>query len=159
MTQKPSFHIIKKVNPDKCNKLVDLLYNNFINLATYKELAHNKQELTRLITNEKTKIIFFMINKKIAAYLVGEEKGLADGRKVFYISYLYTAKQFRGKGLASKLINYVEELASKSNYDGVLLTCDTEDEKVHDFYITRGYMADLVLRNYGKFDVLYKGSK
>jgi GNAT superfamily N-acetyltransferase len=153
-----SLHVVKKINPDRCNKLVDLLYNNFIDLATYKELSHNKQELTRLVTDEKAKIIFLMINKKIAAYLVGEEKDLADGRRVFYISYLYTAKQFRGKGLATKLLNYVEEFAKKANYNGVLLTYDTEDDTSKSFYENRGYMHDFVLRNYGKFDVIYKES-
>ena len=151
-----SLYVVKKVDPNKSGKLVDMLYNNFVNLAAYQQLLHNRKELTRLVTSDKAKIIFLMVNKKIAAYLVGEIKDLVDGRHVFYISYLYTAKQFRKKGFASQLLEYVEELVKKENLDGVLLTCDTDDEKVHEFYLTRGFMPDLVLRNYSKFDVLYK---
>ena len=82
---------------------------------------------------------------------------LADGRRVFYISYVFTSKPFRNKGFASKMINYVEALAKEFHFDGILLTCDTENEEVYNFYLSRGFMPDLVLRQYKKHDVLYKG--
>ena len=37
-----------------------------------------------------------------------------------------------------------------------MLTCDSENEPVQNFYLMRGFMPDLILRRYNKFDVLYK---
>jgi GNAT superfamily N-acetyltransferase len=151
-----SLHIVRNITPEKSKKIVEMLYQNFIELAEYSDLKHNKSELTRLVTSPKSKTIFIIINGKIAAYLIGEVMELVDGRTVFYISYIFTSKLFRKQGFGSKLINYVEELSKKFNYDGILLTCDTENEEVYNFYLMKGFMPDLVLRQYKKHDVLYK---
>jgi GNAT superfamily N-acetyltransferase len=153
-----NIHIVRNITPIKAKKLVDAVYLNFPDLNEYLELKHNRQELMRLITSKKSKVIIIMINNKIAAYLIGEIMDLVDGRRVFYVSYLFTAKNFRKKGFASRLMEYVENLAKEFQYDGVMLTCDTENESVHDFYLNRGYFPDLILRNYKKHDVLYRGT-
>jgi GNAT superfamily N-acetyltransferase len=151
-----SITLIKNIKPEKSQKFVDMIYANFIDLCNYNELNHNKQEITRLITSQNAKILLIIINKKIAAYLVGEIMDLNDGRKVFYISYIFTSKHFRKQGFGSKLLNFVEKQTKKFGYDGVLLTCDTEDANINNFYLIRGFMPDLVLRRYTKHDVLYK---
>jgi GNAT superfamily N-acetyltransferase len=151
-----SLCVIKNIKPEKSKKLVDVVYENFKHLSPYKELMHDKNELSRLITNSHSHIWFIMADKRIAAYLIGELKDLNDGRRVFYISYIYTASNHRRQGLASKLIAYAEALCKKFKYDGILLTTDIEDEDVYNFYQMRGFMPDLMLRRYNKFDVLYK---
>jgi GNAT superfamily N-acetyltransferase len=151
-----SLCVIKNIKLEKSKKLVDAVYKNFKHLVPYEELMHNKEELTRLVTNPQSHILFIMVNKKIAAYLIGELKDLNDGRRVFYISYIYTAINHRKKGFASKLISYIEALCKKFKYDGILLTMDIDDESVHNFYQMRGFMPDMMLRRYNKFNVLYK---
>jgi GNAT superfamily N-acetyltransferase len=151
-----SLHIVRKMVPENSEKFVEMLYLNFAELADYPELKHNRQELMRLVTSDQSKIVLIIVNKKIAAYLVGETMDLNDGRRVFYISYIFTAKMFRKQGFASKLMNYIEEYSKKFEYDGLLLTCDTEDDDVYNFYQIRGFMPDLVLRQYKKHDILYK---
>lgn len=153
-----NIHIIRNITQFKARKLVDAVYLNFLELNEYPELKHNRKELMRLITSKKCKVIIITVNCKIAAYLIGEVMDLVDGRKVFYVSYLFTAKKFRKRGFASRLMEYIENLAKEFQYDGVMLTCDTEDEGVHDFYLNRGYFPDLILRNYKKHDVLYRGT-
>lgn len=154
-----NIHIVRNITPEKAKKLIDVVYKNFEELTEYPELKHNPRELMRLLTSETAKVLLIIINGKIAAYLVGEAIDLVDGRKVFYVSYIYTATKFRKQGFASRLMEYVENLAKEFNYDGVLLTCDTENDTVHNFYLSRGYFPDLILRNYKKHDVLYRHSR
>jgi GNAT superfamily N-acetyltransferase len=151
-----SLHIIRNITPEKSKKLVDMVYRNFLDLTDYPELKHNKKELTRLVTSNKSKTIFIIVKNKIAAYVIGEVLELIDGRQVFYINYLFTAKQFRKKGFASKLMDYIDEIVVKLNYDGIMLTCDTENYEVYNFYLSRRFFPDLILRQYKKHDVMYK---
>lgn len=151
-----SLNIIKNIPVEKSKKFVEMIYQNFIDLSDYPELKHNREELTRLVSSENAKIALIIVENKIAAYLVGETIDLVDGRRVFYVSYIFTAKKFRKQGFGSQLMEYVEELSKKFNYDGVLLTCDTENQNVYDFYLIRGYMPDLVLRKYNQHDVMFK---
>jgi GNAT superfamily N-acetyltransferase len=150
-------HVVRNITHIKARKLVNAIYLNFLDLSDYPELKHNRHELMRLVTSEKSKVILIMVDGKIAAYLIGEIMDLDDGRRVFYISYLFTSKIFRGKGFASRLMRYADELVKNFEFDGIMLTCDTEDEEVHNFYLARGFFPDLILRNYKKHDVLYKG--
>lgn len=153
---KNGLHIIKNINPQKSDKFVEMIYHNFIELEPYPELKHNRQEIKRLITDKKAKVVLFIVDGKIAGYLIGEIIDVVDGRRVFYISYIFTARNFRSQGIASKLLNYVEEFSRQFKYDGVLLTCDTEDDFIYNFYLMRGFMPDMTLRKFNKFDVLFK---
>jgi ribosomal protein S18 acetylase RimI-like enzyme len=75
---------------------------------------------------------------------------------VLYISYLYTAKQFRGQGHASKLLEIADKICDKNGLDGIMLTCNSQDNKLYDFYLKKCFMPDLFLRNYGKYEVMFK---
>lgn len=154
-----SIHIVRNITKENSKKLIEMIYFNFVELADYPELKHTPLEIKRLVTSQKSKIMFIIVKGKIAAYLIGEVVELVDGRRVFYISYIFTSKLFRKRGFASKLIEYVENLTKQFSYDGILLTCDTENEEVYNFYLTKGFMPDLVLRQYKKHDVLYRGTR
>ncbi|ATZ80474.1 N-acyltransferase [Bodo saltans virus] len=149
-------YIAKDIKKTESIKLANVIYNNFIELSKYEQLSHTKPELERLITSPESLILLMIVNKKIAGYMIGEIKSLNDGRVVFYISYIFTSKLFRGKGIASKLMSHVEKYSKKNNCNGILLTCDTEDDYVNNFYLMKGFMPDMVLRRYDKYDVLYK---
>ena len=97
-----------------------------------------------------------MINNKIGAYLIGDILTLDDGRRVLFVTYLFTSKLFRRRGYGTKLMELAENKAKMFKLDGVMLMCDIENKQVYDFYLTRGYMSDLILRNYSKFEVLTK---
>jgi ribosomal protein S18 acetylase RimI-like enzyme len=153
---KNGIHIIKNINILKSKKLVQMIYYNFIDLKSYPELQHNKKEIQRLVTDKNAKIVLYIIDSKIAGYLIGEIKDILDGRRVFYISYIFTANNFRHQGIASKMLEYVELYTKHFKYDGILLTCNTEDDYIYNFYLMKGFMPDMTLRRYNKFDVLYK---
>ena len=39
--------------------------------------------------------------------------------------------------------------------DGIMLTSDTK-KKEYEWYLTKGYMPDIIYRTYGRFESLYK---
>jgi len=137
--------------------VVDLIYNNFDYIANYTELKHNKNEIARILLS-KNFYGFFLLNldNHIIGYLVGEKMYLNDGRHVFYVSYLYVNKPYRKHGVGGKLMMLLEERCKQWNIYIITLTYDTDDVKVGLFYQNRGFMPDLVLRTYGRFDVLSK---
>jgi GNAT superfamily N-acetyltransferase len=151
-----SLYTIKNLSKQSSIKFTNVVYNNFIHIAKYPELNHTKEEITRLLTNPKSKICLIMVNNKIGAYLIGEQMELADGRRVFYISYIFTSVKFRNRGYASRLINYINQLTKKFNLDGIMLTCDTENQELYNFYQNKKFMPDVALRRYTQYDVLYR---
>jgi ribosomal protein S18 acetylase RimI-like enzyme len=134
---------------------VDVVYNNFIGLAKYPELKHTKNDIYTLLKSPNMRGYIVRQGKKLIGYLIGEIMILADGRRVFYISYIYIAEMFRKKRLGSKLMELIIENSRVMKFNGVMLICDTEDYPVYDFYQKRGFMLDIVLRRYSRHDVLF----
>jgi len=133
-----------------------IVFNNFKELVKIPNLKHNIKEIMRIIKLQNSVIIFKMYKNKIIGYVLGEIMHLNDGRNVFYITYIYTSPFFRGKGIATELMNIINNMVKDQNLDGVLLTCDSENEELYLFYEKRGFMPDLVLRTYDKFEVMFK---
>lgn len=160
MPEPPNMRILdvshRVLNSQNLDKLVNVIYNNFGELLQYPDLKHTKSEILRLLKSPNAQVYLFLVNGKIASYIVGEIMDLFDGRKVLYITYLFTAPQFRHKGLASQMMKYAEKKANEKQCDGMMLTCDTDNKNVYDFYLKRGFMPDLWLRKYTRYDVLYK---
>lgn len=147
--------IFHKLTNDNINLITPVIYKNFIQLHRYPELQHNIKDIKDIL-NDKTffGIFIFDEHKKILGYLIGKNINLNDGRKVFYISYIFVAEQFRNKKLGSKMLDIVHN--QKKNVDMIMLTCDTYDKLVYNFYIKRGYMRDYFLRKFTRYDILSK---
>ena len=73
-----------------------------------------------------------------------------------YVTYLYTSSQFRNKGFASKLLNTAEHIKNTKHIDGIMLTCESTNKKNYNFYVNKGFMPDILLRTYDKYEVMYK---
>jgi ribosomal protein S18 acetylase RimI-like enzyme len=153
-----SIYIVSQSEKAKYNLVCfgQTVFYNFRELTNFPNLKHNIKEIMRTIKSTKSTIIFFMNAGKVVGYLLGEIMKLNDSRNVFYVSYIYTSPQFRGKGIASRLLTTVDNFVAKNNLDGVMLTCDSQDEYVYDFYSNKGYMPDLVLRTYDRYEVMFK---
>jgi len=150
---KLSIHEIRDMKGD-VNGFADAIHKHFIYLAERPELQHNIYELRRLLTGKDTISFVVYDGDKIVAYLVGEIKDLNDGRVAYYVSYLYVCEKYRSKKIGTKLMKTVIDKAKASDIRYVILTCDTEDKKVHEFYQKLGFMPDHILRNYGRHEVM-----
>jgi ribosomal protein S18 acetylase RimI-like enzyme len=137
---------------------VDLIYRNFIELTSEDKLMHTKEGIEQNLRKDNS-IIIIIMNKdlnKMIAFLTANVMELDDRRKVFYISYVYTAENYRNKGLASKLLDLSEKEAQKNKCNGIMLIFDTHKNNLLHFYEGRGFMQDINLRRYEQHDVFYK---
>ena len=153
-----SLHIVSKnnINQNDLTNFINTIYMNFEHLKYFPSLKHTKEEIESTLKSKNSQIYLILINNKIGAYLIGDILTLDDGRKVLFVTYLFTSKLFRKRGYGTKLMEIAENKSKMFNLDGVMLMCDTENKQVYNFYLTRGYMSDLILRNYSKFEVLIK---
>jgi ribosomal protein S18 acetylase RimI-like enzyme len=136
--------------------LVDVIYNNFIDLAKNPILMHTKNDINNLLSSPYFIGLFIMINEKLMGYLVGEEKMLNDQRYVYYISYIYIAEKIRYKKYGSMLMNMIEDIIKAKGINYIVLTCDTSNTKLVNFYKKRGYDIDILLQTHLKHNVFSK---
>ncbi len=146
----------QKLSSSKLEIFTNVVYNNFVEIANEPILDHNKKSIYETLKSDDAQVYLCIINGKIASYIVGKIMTLNDGRRVVYITYLYTAEQFRGQGLASKLLGIADKICLTNMLDGVMLTCDSDNLQLYDFYLKKGFMPDLFLRTYGRYEVMYK---
>ncbi len=142
-------------------KLQHIIYENFKELVKYSSLNHSLKEIDRLFNNKDSFLICALLNNNIIGYILGEYKNLndlyqGDSRRVCYITYIYVIEQFRSRGVASKLLNFLYQYSDHPKLSGYMLTFDTENNKLKKFYESKGYMPDHVFRNFNKHDVYFK---
>lgn len=135
------------------NNFAKIVFNNFKHISRIPELQHNMIEISRLLSSSNTISYVIYSSNVIIGYLIGEKKHLNDGRIVFYISYLYICKKYRGKNLGSHLVNLIIDKCKSWGIKFILLTCDTKDSKVIKFYDKFGFRPDTLLRSGNDYDV------
>ncbi len=136
---------------------VDIIYNNFIELAHEEKLMHTKEKIEENLRNDNSIIILVMSkDNKIIGFLTGNVMMLDDRRKVFFVTYIYVAEIYRNKQIGSKLIEEAEKVGRTYKCNGVMLIYDTAKVNLVRFYEDRNYMQDINLRRYEQHDVFYK---
>lgn len=115
------------------------------NLEDYLELINqlsptnlNKFELKKILENNKNIFILKDSNKIIGSItLLLEQKIIHDGKFVLHIEDLVIDKNYRGKKLASKLLDFAKSYAKIKNCYKIILDCD---EKLENFYTKNNYL-------------------
>ena len=74
------------------------------------------------------KIFVYKIDNKIiaATSIVEEYKFINNNGKVCHIEDVFVDKNFRNKGIATKMIKYVENYCINNNFYKMILNCDKE---------------------------------
>jgi GNAT superfamily N-acetyltransferase len=128
--------------------LANTIYKNFEYLANEPNLGHNIPEINRLLTDENFMGLFvYNSDNNVIAYLVGEIKHLNDGRVVYYISYFFVCPRYQNKKIGSRLISLLISKCENKGNKFIVLTCDTNDKKLVQFYVNRGFVVDPILKN------------
>ena len=140
-----------------------IVYDNFIHLKNYPRLKHNTAEITRLFNGLNTFYISTSIGGSMIGYILGEYIQLStlnpsDNRLVCYVSYIYVVPEHRNNSVGSNMLKYLIDTNNDSRVSGFMLTFDTTDNKLKNFYEKRGFMQDVAFRNYTKYDVYYKSN-
>ena len=146
---------LENLSENKKQIFTNLIYYNFIKIADNDKLKHNKNEIYNLLSNPAHFFIVYMINNKILGYIVGEIMNL-NQEPILFITYIFTSPYHREGGIGHILMNYIENYASNNNCRKIMLTCDTDDKKIYDWYLKMGYMPDMHFRTYDRYDSLSK---
>jgi GNAT superfamily N-acetyltransferase len=136
------------------DNFVNIVYENFNDIANIPKLNHTHKQIKKILSSDNSHSIIIIHNKQIIGYLLGETHILQDGRHIYFINYLYVAKKFRNKNLASSMMSKIKIWCRNKKINFIMLNCDTNNKKVYDFYLKRGFMPDLNLRTYNRYDVL-----
>ena len=135
---------VKRIsNPDI---LANVVYNNFMYLINFPELQHTKQDIIKTLMLSGNMCYLVYDNKnKLIAYLIGDFRTLSDSRNVYYISYVYVVESYRGKKIGSQLMNILMRKCKLNGTNVIILTCDTHDKRLVNFYKRYGFVVDPVL--------------
>jgi len=100
----------------------------------YSQHIFNKKYFTKLIKN-KTNVVFGAFDKeKLAGIIVVKPE---DFGGVIYVDWLVVDKNYRNKGVGSRLLTTVDNWALENKYHHLYLL--TQNRKNINFYIKRGY--------------------
>lgn len=138
------------------NKLITTIYKNFSDIGDKPELNHTRKEIHRLLCSPKSIIIIAVTNNIIVGYLLAEVTVVDDLKQLMHIYYIFTAPKYRGKGIASYMLDLIEKYAQEINITTLSLTFDTQDEKLEKFYLSKGFVYDQNLRSHQRHDMVVK---
>lgn len=80
------------------------------------------------------KYFYCLVDGKKAGFI-----GLEYEKDALFLSKLYLAKEYRGKGLASKMFVFIERQAVGNGYNKIYLTCNKYNRHSLDVYAKKGF--------------------
>jgi len=137
------------------SKFVTAVFKNFNTLKFTESLNHNTKEIARLLTSPLTVVLLAIKNRTIIAYLIAEIT-FVNNRTLLHIHYLYTVSVHRGRGMATYMLNMIQQYAQDQNIDTLSLTFDTYNQGLTKFYFDQFFEFDPNLRSYQRYDMLVK---
>lgn len=136
-------------------KLVDVIYRNFQHLEKVQGINHTRLELTKLLTTNTSLLIIAMHKDSIAGYILADVV-INNMRPLMHIYYLYTSPYYRGNGIATYMLNMIQDHASDNDISVLSLTYDTYNKPLTKFYMGNKFNYDDELRSYQRYDMLAK---
>lgn len=142
---------VKRIKDTKL--MVETIYNNFLYLVEYPELMHTHDEINKVLNSDGCMNLLVFYNNKLIGYLVGDFRTLQDSRYVYYISYFYISKDYRNRGIGSRLMDLLILKCRTKGVKFIVLTCDSQDYKVMKFYRKYNFTTDSILSKNNRHDV------
>jgi len=95
--------------------------------------------ILEMMKNEKYSIAAIEDNDKFVAFAGYRIMNSLHSGHIIYIDDLCTLESHRGKGLASQLLDYVEDNSIKMNLDAVVLDTDFHNHTAQKVYFKSGF--------------------
>ena len=135
-------------------QLCNTIYNNFIYLSNIKLLMHTKYDIQKILLSEQLLCyLIYFNNSSLIGYLVGEFRALNDSRYVYYISYLFVSESFRNKKIGTLMMKLIIKKCKSLGVKFILLTCDSNDNKIVNFYKKLGFIKDPILNSTSRYQI------
>ena len=97
-----------------------------------------KKEYGYVIKDNGRCIAYVAINEEQSPEYC-QVKWLSDGRNVLVIHRLCVHPEYQGKGVAKKMLNFIEDLAAENNYSCIRLDAYSGNERAIRLYENFGY--------------------
>lgn len=136
------------------NIFINIIFHNFIDLINYPYVKHTQQDIHNLLSSEQMIGYIVKYDKKIIAYMFGEVSHIQDGRNAYYLSYIYVAPKYQHLKIGTLLLNKIINHCHYYGIPFIILTCDTKDIKVMNFYKKFGFIVDPILKNGKRHNIL-----
>jgi len=100
------------------DRLVKIIYVNFMDLQNQPDINFTIEDITSTLSSSNF-LGWLLLNDSgtIVGYMIGQLKDVGDGRYVYFLSYFYIIKKYRGSGLGSKMmlnmISYIKSINVK----------------------------------------------
>lgn len=95
--------------------------------------SSTKKNISEAMKNS-TILVLKLDDKVIASLTLEEEKEYIKGKKYYYVSYFGVLNDYRRMGFATKLFEYVEQMAKENKIDYIELTSGNQRKEAHMFY-------------------------
>lgn len=95
--------------------------------------------ILEMMKNEKYSIATIEDNDKFVAFAGYRIMNSLHSGHIIYIDDLCTLESHRGKGLATQLLDYVEDVSRKMNLDAVVLDTDFHNHTAQKIYFKSGF--------------------
>ncbi|KAA2241311.1 GNAT family N-acetyltransferase [Chitinophaga agrisoli] len=95
--------------------------------------------VAEMMKNEKYSIAAIMDNERFVAFAGYRIMTSLHSGYIIYIDDLCTLEAYRGKGMASQLLDYVRNIASDNDMDAVVLDTDFTNNTAQKVYLKSGY--------------------
>jgi ribosomal protein S18 acetylase RimI-like enzyme len=131
---------------DNINRLAKIIFLNFIKLMDQPNIEFSMDAIERLLVSNNL-VGWFLLdnNDKIIGYLVGEIQRLHDGRLVYFISYFYISKNYRGKGLGKIMLLRCLKFIKDNNIPFTMLITE-RDTVGYNLYRKIGFQNDPLIK-------------
>lgn len=110
------------------------LFNSDKNLIGDDNIKYEKRDILDYLGNKLCKIVVYDINKKIVGACLFQ-----FWKTYIYIQTLIIHKKFRGKGIGSLLVSYVENIAKKGKRGTIELFVEANNKNMRRFTEKRDY--------------------
>ena len=131
---------------DNINRLAKIIFLNFIKLMDQPNIEFSIDAIERLLVSNNL-VGWFLLdnNDKIIGYLVGEIQRLQDGRLVYFISYFYISKNYRGNGLGKIMLLRCLKFIKNNNIPFTMLITE-RDTVGYNLYKKIGFQNDPLIK-------------
>ena len=124
---------------------VPIILSFIKNLAEFEKLSHlvvatkESLEIELFGKNPRAEVIICYFNAKAAGFaLFFHNFSTFLGRSGIYLEDLYVMPEFRGNGIANKVLGFLAKLCIERNCGRLEWSCLDWNQKAIDFYIAKG---------------------
>lgn len=139
MTKPAEKYQIRLAEAADVNQLLDL------ELRCFTSDRFNKRQFAYLVKKANGLVFVYEIDKKIVGSLILLKRKNSQRLRIYSIS---VDPDFRGKGIASKLLSQAEKAATDQNLKALTLEVKSTNRAAIDLYVRFGFETKSVKENY-----------